>query len=177
VLAFQNLSKLGILTSADTTNWLAVKSNAILFSHDDVTPGKGNLRVTLADESPQIRCPLMFHDCRWIAARRWRRPVHSEAQTALCSFTCQIVSSVSFFDHRIGSNAEQATASVPTEAVVVVQPGRIGSSIHTWTPENRCTINARVGFQPLPLPRDVSAKCGGCRHQKRFKIRRLRVPY
>jgi hypothetical protein len=29
---------------------------------------------------------------------------------------CRIVSSVSFFDHRIGSKAEQATASVPTES-------------------------------------------------------------
>jgi hypothetical protein len=41
---------------------------------------------------------------------------------ALCSFTCRIVSSVSFFDHRIGSKAGQAMASVPTEAVVVAKP-------------------------------------------------------
>jgi hypothetical protein len=47
VLAFQNLSKLGILTSADTTNRLAVKSDAVLLSHDDVTPGSGDLRVSL----------------------------------------------------------------------------------------------------------------------------------
>jgi hypothetical protein len=55
---------------------------------------------------------------------------HTASQAALCSFTDWIVSSVSFFDHRIGSKAEQATASVPTEAVVVAQPGRIsiGSS-------------------------------------------------
>jgi hypothetical protein len=43
--------------------------------------------------------------------------------------TCRIVLSVSFFDHRIGSNAEQATGSVPTEAVVVAQPGRIASGV------------------------------------------------
>jgi hypothetical protein len=36
---------------------------------------------------------------------------------------------VSFLDHRIGSKAEQATASVPTEAVVVAQPARISSGI------------------------------------------------
>ncbi len=40
-----------------------------------------------------------------------------------------MVSSVSFFDHRIGSNAEQATASVPTEAVVVAQLAKISSGI------------------------------------------------
>jgi hypothetical protein len=53
----------------------------------------------------------------------------SAAHAALCSFTCRIVSSVSRDDHRIGSNAEQATVSVPTEAVVVAQPARISSGI------------------------------------------------
>jgi hypothetical protein len=48
---------------------------------------------------------------------------------ALCSFACRIVSSVSFFDHWIGSKAEQATASVPTEAVVVAQAARISNGI------------------------------------------------
>jgi hypothetical protein len=55
--------------------------------------------------------------------------VQIAAHAALCSFACRIVSSVSLFDHRIGSNAEQTTASVPTEAVVVAQPARISSGI------------------------------------------------
>src|SRR5579883_361420 len=55
--------------------------------------------------------------------------MQSTAHAALCSLACRIVSSVSFFDHRIGSNAEQATALVPTEAVVVAQPARISSGI------------------------------------------------
>jgi hypothetical protein len=54
---------------------------------------------------------------------------HSAAHAALCALACRIVSSVSFFDHRTGSKAEQATALVPTEAVVVAQPGRISSGI------------------------------------------------
>lgn len=37
----------GINTSADTTNRLAVKSDAVLLSHDDVTPGTGDMRVSL----------------------------------------------------------------------------------------------------------------------------------
>jgi hypothetical protein len=41
------LARLGILTAADDTNRLAVKSDAVLLSHDDVTPGTGDLRVTL----------------------------------------------------------------------------------------------------------------------------------
>ena len=43
--------------------------------------------------------------------------------------------------------------------------------------ENRRAINARVGFQSFPLPRDISAKCGGRHREKRFKISRLREPH
>ena len=35
------------------------------------------------------------------------------------------------------------------------------------------TINVRVEFQSLPLPRDISAKCGSCRSETRFKISHL----
>lgn len=38
---------LGIRATADAANRLAVKSDAVLFSHDDVTPGSGDMRVTL----------------------------------------------------------------------------------------------------------------------------------
>lgn len=62
VLAFQNLSKLGILTSADNTNRLAVKSNAILFSHDDVTPGTGDLRLTLDKSAAAKDAGFAFQD-------------------------------------------------------------------------------------------------------------------
>lgn len=36
---------LGVNTEADATNRLAVKSDASLFSHDDVTPGSGDMRL------------------------------------------------------------------------------------------------------------------------------------
>ena len=35
----------GVNTAADATNRLAVKSDAVLFSHDDVTPGSGDAQV------------------------------------------------------------------------------------------------------------------------------------
>ncbi|SEN28842.1 hypothetical protein SAMN02799625_01126 [Methylobacterium sp. UNC300MFChir4.1] len=38
---------LGVNTAADTTNRLAVKSEAALLSWDEVTPGAGNMRLTL----------------------------------------------------------------------------------------------------------------------------------
>lgn len=37
----------GINTDADATNRLAVKSDAALFSHDDVTPGSGDMQIKL----------------------------------------------------------------------------------------------------------------------------------
>jgi hypothetical protein len=43
--------------------------------------------------------------------------------------------------------------------------------------ENRCAINTRVGFQFLPLLRDILRKCGGSAHEKRLNINYLRVPY
>ena len=39
------LPVIGVNTIADTINKLSVKSDAILFSHDDVTPGSGDMRV------------------------------------------------------------------------------------------------------------------------------------
>lgn len=42
-----SLSVLGINTAGDATNRLAVKSDAALFSHDDVTPGTGDIRLAV----------------------------------------------------------------------------------------------------------------------------------
>lgn len=64
-----------------------------------------------------------------------------------------MVSSVSFFDHRIGSNAEQATASVPTEAVVVAQPGTISSGIGSST--------ARIARFANEIERMGGGRCEG----------------
>ncbi len=41
------VASLGINTQADTTNRLAVKADAALFAWDDVTPGAGDMRLTL----------------------------------------------------------------------------------------------------------------------------------
>ncbi len=43
---------LGVNTTADSVNRLAVKSDAALFSHDDVTPGNGDMRLTLNKATP-----------------------------------------------------------------------------------------------------------------------------
>lgn len=45
-LATEGIASLfGVNTTADTTNRLAVKSDAVLFSHDDVTPGTGDIHI------------------------------------------------------------------------------------------------------------------------------------
>lgn len=51
---------LGVNTEADTTNRLSVKSDAVLFSHDDVTPGTGNVRLTLNKADVNDTASLIF---------------------------------------------------------------------------------------------------------------------
>lgn len=43
---------LGVNTTADPVNRLAVKTDAALLSHDDVTPGSGDMRLTLDKAAP-----------------------------------------------------------------------------------------------------------------------------
>jgi hypothetical protein len=60
--AIQNLAMLGILTTADATNRLAIKSNAVLLSHDDVTPGTGDMRATINKSAAAKDAGFTFQD-------------------------------------------------------------------------------------------------------------------
>ncbi|MXN67210.1 DUF2793 domain-containing protein [Stappia sp. GBMRC 2046] len=51
---------LGINTVADATNRLAVKSDAVLFSHDDVTPGTGDMRFVINKAAVGNTASLLF---------------------------------------------------------------------------------------------------------------------
>jgi hypothetical protein len=53
---------IGVNTTADTTNKLAVKSDAVLFSHDDVTPGSGDVRATLNKSAAARTASFVFQD-------------------------------------------------------------------------------------------------------------------
>ncbi len=50
----------GINTTADATNRLALKSDAALFSHDDVTPGSGDMRLLLNKSGPGRTGSLLY---------------------------------------------------------------------------------------------------------------------
>ncbi|MBC7285046.1 DUF2793 domain-containing protein [Hoeflea sp.] len=52
--------RVGINTLADATNKLAVKSDAVLMSHDDVTPGSGDMRLTLNKNAAAGTASLTF---------------------------------------------------------------------------------------------------------------------
>jgi hypothetical protein len=52
----------GVNTTADSTNRLAVKSDAVLFSHDDVTPGNGDIRVVYNKASAADTASFIFQD-------------------------------------------------------------------------------------------------------------------
>ncbi len=56
------LTKLGINKAADNTNRLALKSNAALFSHDDVTPGTGGMRIVLNKSAAAKDAAFNFQD-------------------------------------------------------------------------------------------------------------------
>ncbi|WP_159728403.1 hypothetical protein [Methylosinus sp. Ce-a6] len=53
---------LGVNTTADATNRLAVKSNAALFSHDDVTPGTGDMRIAVDKSAAAKDAAFVFQD-------------------------------------------------------------------------------------------------------------------
>ncbi len=61
-LFLDNAARLGINTTADATNRLSVKSNAVLFGHDDVTPGTGDLRATFNKSAASKDAALIFQD-------------------------------------------------------------------------------------------------------------------
>lgn len=52
----------GVNTVADGNNRLAVKSNSILFGHDDVTPGSGDIRLMLNKSSSTNIGSILFQD-------------------------------------------------------------------------------------------------------------------
>ncbi|MDB5561195.1 MAG: hypothetical protein JWN11_613 [Hyphomicrobiales bacterium] len=52
----------GVNATADATNKLAVKSDAILLSHDDVTPGTGDMRVTINKSAAANTASFLLQD-------------------------------------------------------------------------------------------------------------------
>lgn len=54
-------SRIGINTASDTNNRLAVKANSFFFSHDDVTPGTGDIRGSLNKSTSAKDASLTFN--------------------------------------------------------------------------------------------------------------------
>lgn len=59
-----SLPQLGVNTTADATNRLAVKSDAVLFTHDDVTPGTGDMRQVL-NKSAAAKTVSQLYQSNW----------------------------------------------------------------------------------------------------------------
>lgn len=53
-------ASVGIGTAADTGNRLSVKSDAVLFSHDDVAPGSGDMRLSLNKSASANDAGIVF---------------------------------------------------------------------------------------------------------------------
>lgn len=60
VPAVTGAAMFGINAGADATNRLTVKSDAVLISHDDVTPGSGDARVVVNKGAPGNTASILF---------------------------------------------------------------------------------------------------------------------
>lgn len=60
VASVDPVERVGVNTSADATNKLAVKSDAVLFSHDDVTPGTGSMQHKLNKAAAANTASVLF---------------------------------------------------------------------------------------------------------------------
>ena len=60
--ASETAGKFGVNATADTTNLLVVKSDAVLFSHDDVTPGNGSVQHKLNKLAEANTASFLFQD-------------------------------------------------------------------------------------------------------------------
>ena len=58
----QTAEQFGINTAADPINRLSVKADAALFSHDDVTPGSGDMRAKLNKSAAAKTASFLFQD-------------------------------------------------------------------------------------------------------------------
>ncbi|MEM1410122.1 MAG: DUF2793 domain-containing protein [Pseudomonadota bacterium] len=58
--ALNQPAEIGVNTAPDSTNRLSVKSDAVLLSHDDVTPGSGDMRLTLNKASVTDTVSVVF---------------------------------------------------------------------------------------------------------------------
>ncbi len=58
--SLETAAKFGVNTTADTTNRLSVKSDAVLFNHDDVTPGSGDCQVKINKDGESDTATLLF---------------------------------------------------------------------------------------------------------------------
>lgn len=57
-----NLTQVGVNADSDETNRLTVKSDAVLLSHDDVSPGNGDMRLVLNKASDENIAGIVFQN-------------------------------------------------------------------------------------------------------------------
>lgn len=61
-IGIADITTLGVNATADASNRLSVKSNGVLLSHDDVTPGTGDMRMTMNKSAAAKDAGIIFQD-------------------------------------------------------------------------------------------------------------------
>lgn len=118
------VARVGVNTTADATNKLAVKSDAVLLTHDDVTPGSGNMRVVLNKAAAAGTASLLYQtgfsgraEMGLTGDDKWRIKVSANGSNWTDAFTIDGATG------RIGVGT--ATPSVPLHVTGAL---RVGSS-------------------------------------------------
>ena len=147
--AFNPVPMVGVNGTADTTNRLAVKSDAVLFSHDDLTPGVGDMRLTLNKATAGNTASLLFQSGYSGRAEfgltgddHWRVKVSADGATWHDVLTIDTDSG------NVGIGVPD-----PTAALHVDGPARVGAFTRATTP-----IASQAGQGSIIL---VSDEAGG----------------
>lgn len=132
----------GVNASADATNKLAVKSDAVLFSHDDITPGSGDVRAVVNKAASTNTASVLFQT---------GYAAHAEfGLLGTDGFTIKVSpDGVSFFDAMVVDPATGAVSFPNSPAFVGGQPAfsppDIAGLVGWWDPSDVATVTTDAG--------------------------------
>lgn len=132
----------GVNASADATNKLAVKSDAVLFSDDDITPGSGDVRAVVNKAATGNTGSVLFQT---------GYAAHAEfGLLGTDGFTIKVSpDGLSFFDALVVDPATGAVSFPNTPVFVGSQPAfspaDIAGLVGWWDPSDSATVTTDAG--------------------------------
>jgi Protein of unknown function (DUF2793) len=141
------MAKLGILTSPDSTNRLAVKSDGALFSHDDVTPGSGHMRITINKSAAASDAGFVFQDAFGSRALfgllgddNFTLKVSPDSSTFYSAWVIDRNNGNTGFQRPFGIHNGPEVLTIASDAIAITKSYAVVQS-ETGTADNLSTIN------------------------------------